>query len=460
MTTPHPYPAYKPSNIPWLGDVPVHWEVRPIKTLFREREERSKDGIGELLSLTRTHGLVPQSKASNRMALSENLANYKVCHPGEIVMNRMQAWSGMFAVPKSIGLVSPDYCVFGTVVPCEIHYFEHLFKLPEMVGQFVQRSKGVGSGFNRLYTDDFGSIRTIYPPLPEQRAIVRYLDHADRRIRRYITAKRKLIALLEEEKQAIINQAVTRGLAPNVPLKPSGVEWLGDVPEHWEVRRLKQVCSSSALYGANIASTDYQMEGARFLRTTDIAESGQLLSGGVFLPRELVSEYLLRDGDILLSRSGTIGRSFLYSSELHGECAYAGYLVRFVPNAEISPKLLFYFTKAGSFSAFLRVMAIASTIENVNAGKYANMPIPLPPLLEQQAIVEHLDRATANLDTAITRARRQIELVQEYRTRLIADVVTGKLDVRKATAQLPEDPDVVQPIDEDGPVSDNDGGNR
>ena len=234
-----PYPNYKPSGVEWLGDVPAHWNVRRIKTLFREKDERSSDGHGELLSLTRSNGLIPQAEVSNRIASIEDLSNHKICRLGALVMNRMQAWSGMFAVPSQEGLISPDYSVFELVSESEVEYFERLFKTSLLIGHFAQKSRGIGSGFNRLYTADFGSIPAIVPPLPEQTAIVRYLDHADERIRRYVSSKQKLIRLLEEEKQAVINRAVTRGLDPNVRLKPSGVEWLGDVPEHWEVSRVK-----------------------------------------------------------------------------------------------------------------------------------------------------------------------------------------------------------------------------
>ena len=221
---------------------------------------------------------------------------------------------------------------------------------------------------------------------------------------------------------------MTATLHPYPAYKPSGIPWLGDVPTHWEVRRLKQACSQSALYGANVAAAHYQLEGIRFLRTTDIAESGQLLSHGVFLPRELVSEYVLGDGDILLSRSGTVGRSFLYSSKLHGECAYAGYLVRFVPNAAVLPKYLFFFTKAEAFSAFLRVMAVASTIENVNAEKYANMPIPLPSLPEQRAIVRYLNYMDRRIRCYVTAKRKLIALLEEEKQAIINQAVTRGLD--------------------------------
>ena len=215
---------------------------------------------------------------------------------------------------------------------------------------------------------------------------------------------------------------------PYPAYRPSGVEWLGDVPEHWDVRRLKQVCSESALYGANVAATQYQAEGIRFLRTTDIAEDGRLFGEGVFLPAELVEEYVLSDGDILLSRSGTVGRSFLYAADLHGPCAYAGYLVRFVPNAATLPKYLFFFTKTEAFNAFLRVMAISSTIENVNGEKYANMPIPLPPPPEQRAIVRYLDYVDRRIRRYVDAKRRLIALLEEERQAVVDRAVTRGLD--------------------------------
>jgi type I restriction enzyme S subunit len=176
-----PYPAYKDSGVPLLGQMPEHWEARRIKTLLREKDARSGDGSGVLLSLTRARGIVPQAEASNRIASAEDLSKYKVCLSGDLVMNRMQAWSGMFAMSSREGLVSPDYTVFEAIGALDVKYFEHLFKTPMLVDQFAQRSKGIGSGFNRLYTPDFSSIRLVIPPFPEQTAIARFLDHVDRR---------------------------------------------------------------------------------------------------------------------------------------------------------------------------------------------------------------------------------------------------------------------------------------
>ncbi len=163
-----PYPAMEDSGVSWLGEVPEHWEARRIKTLFREKDRRSVDGTGPLLSLTRARGILPQSEASSRIASADDLSKYKVCAPGDLVMNRMQAWSGMFAVSSYHGLVSPDYSVFIATEPCSVSYFEKLFKTPLLVNQFAQASKGIGSGFNRLYTPTSGPCLSRSHPSPNK----------------------------------------------------------------------------------------------------------------------------------------------------------------------------------------------------------------------------------------------------------------------------------------------------
>jgi len=217
-------------------------------------------------------------------------------------------------------------------------------------------------------------------------------------------------------------------LKPYAVMKESGVPWLGKVPEHWEVRRLKSVCTRSALYGANVPAIDYTVSGVRFLRTTDITDEGRLKGLGVFLPEDTIREYVLNDGDLLLSRSGTIGRSFLYDRKQHGSCAYAGYLVRFVPGADVVPAYLFLFTKTQAFAGFLRVMAISSTIENVNGEKYANCSLPLPSLPEQAAIIRILDHAGRRIRRYIRAKQKLIKLLEEQKQAIIHRAVTRGLD--------------------------------
>jgi len=209
----------------------------------------------------------------------------------------------------------------------------------------------------------------------------------------------------------------------------SGVEWLGEIPAIWHKKRLKDECHAAALYGANESASSYAIDGVRFLRTTDIHENGSLSeAGAVFLPKSSVRDYLLADGDILISRSGTLGRALHYSRARHGECAYAGYLVRFVPKKSLDPQFVFYYTKSQPFQDWLSISVIQSTIGNVNGQKYANLEIPIPSSPEQRAIASFLDRETAKIDALIAKKKRLIELLQEKRSALTTQAVIKGLD--------------------------------
>ena len=356
--------------------------MRRIKTLFRELNDRAGDDQGELLSLTRSKGLVRHWEATNRIASVEDLSNYKVCNPGTLVMNRMQAWSGMFAVASQDGLISPDYCVFGAVGLCEVRYFEHLFKTKDFVGEFARRSKGIGSGFNRLYTDDFGNVPLVVPPIAEQTAIVRYLDHVDRRIRRYVSAKRKLIALLEEEKQAVINQAVTRALDPNVRLKPSGVEWLGEVPEHWEVRRLRSLTT----IGTGARDTINRRDDGRypfFVRSQTVERIDTWSFDG---------EAVLTAGD-----GAGVGNVFHY---INGKFDYHQRVYEFSGFRGVTGEFFFHY-----FRSMLRYEVLQgtakSTVDSLRLPMLQGFPVALPPHAEQSSIAEYVVKATADIDATI-----------------------------------------------------------
>ncbi len=429
-----PYPNMKPSGVPWLGEVPERWEVRRIKTLFREKDSRSQDGNGVLLSLTKARGLLPQSEASNRLASAADLSKYKVCRRGDLVMNRMQAWSGMFAMSSLDGLVSPDYSVFVAIERLEVQYFEHLFKTPILVDQFAQASKGIGSGFNRLYTPDFGAVPVAIPPLHEQAAIVRFLDFADRRIRRYVRAKQKLIKLLEEQKQAITHRAVTRGLDPNVRLKPSGVEWLGDVPEHWEVRRLKTLFREKDERGGDGNGLLLSLTRARGLlpqaeASTRLASATDLSKYKVCRPNELVMNRMQAWSGMFAvsSYEGLVSPDYAVFN------AIERMEIRFFEQLFKTPVAVNQFAQASK--------GIGSGFNRLYTPDFGAIPVAFPPVPEQAAIVNFLDDVIESLMATIDRARREISLLREYRTRLIADVVTGKLDVREAAARLPDEVD-------------------
>ena len=244
-----PYPTYKFSDVEWLGNVPVHWEVRRFKYLLRERDLRSVDGSEQLLRVSQYTGVTQRKRTGGGDepdTRAESLVGYKCVEPNDFVVNIMLAWNGSMGVSQFHGIASPAYCVYRFRMGIHPWYFHHLLRSPAYKARIKAVSTGVVESRLRLYTDDLYRLEALFPTLPEQTAIVRFLDHADRRIRRYIRAKQKLIALLEEQKQAIIHQAVTgqidvRTGQPYPSYKDSGVERLGDVPAHWEVRRLRTV---------------------------------------------------------------------------------------------------------------------------------------------------------------------------------------------------------------------------
>ena len=426
------YPAYKNTSISWLGLAPEHWKTRRIKTVFRESQERRGQKPFELLSMTRAKGLIPQSQSNTATLLAEDLSNYKVCRDSDIVMNRMQAWSGMFAVPQQEGVVSPDYSVFTPTEPGKIRFFEHLFKTPILVEQFAKYSKGIGSGFNRLYSEDFGDVKVPVPPPEEQAAIVRFLDHADEQIKRYIAGKERLITLLEEERQALVHQAVTRGLDPRVRLKSSGVEWLGEVPEHWEVTRARFLLKEVDKRSSTGQETHLSMS-----QVLGLVPSNQVEQ--TLISDSYVGGKLCDRGDLVLNRlKAHLGVFALASQPGVISPDYSVFRQR-VP-LEIKYVERVFRLPALRTELRIRSKGIVEGFWRLYSGDLFDIRLPVPPYGEQSTIVNHLNDSTARLNISIERSRRQIDLMNEYRTRLIADVVTGQLDVREAAAQLGQAP--------------------
>ena len=295
------------------------------------------------------------------------------------------------------------------------------------------------------------------PSIDEQVAIVRYLDNVDRRVRRYVAAKARLVGLLEEEKQAVINRAVTRGLDPKVPLKPSGTEWLGDVPAHWERRRLKRVlhrlidCEHKT--APAVSASSY-----RVVRTSAVRGGSLSIAGTYCTSEEAFAAWTrrgnLEPGDVIFTREAPAGEACVVPSNLSLCLGQRTVLMKIDRNA-YDPHFLVHMLYAGPPHHEIELASRGSTVPHFNVEDIGVLPVFTPPVPEQIAIVRYLDHEIAVIDAAIDRGRRQIELLHEYRTRLIADVVTGKLDVREAAARLPNEPDDRDPIDDSGRLAEN-----
>ncbi|NCA91172.1 MAG: restriction endonuclease subunit S, partial [Gammaproteobacteria bacterium] len=240
-----PYPEYKDAGVTWLGRIPVHWPEKRAKYYFKEIDERSRTGDEEMLSVSHITGVTPRSQKNVTMFQAESNAGQKLCQPGDVVINTMWAWMAALGVSSHAGIVSPSYGVYRQINEDDYdpYYLDHLLRIEGHRSEYICRSTGIRASRLRLYPDRFLSMRLLCPPRDEQDAIVRYLKAQDRLSRKFIRNKRRLIELLKEQKQNIINQAVTRGLDPSVKLKPSGVEWIGDIPEHWETRRLRTLAA-------------------------------------------------------------------------------------------------------------------------------------------------------------------------------------------------------------------------
>jgi type I restriction enzyme S subunit len=455
-----PYPKMKDSGVPWLGEVPEHWEVRRLKYLLRERDVRSSEGTEQLLRVSQFTGVTERKRADGGDepdTRAESLVGYKRVEANDLVVNIMLAWNGSMGVSSFPGIASPAYCVYRFGTSAQPWYFHHLLRSPTYKARIKAVSTGVVESRLRLYTDDLYRLEALLPPLPEQAAIVRFLDHADRRIRRYIRAKQKLIKLLEEQKQAIIHRAVTRGLDPNVRLKPSGVEWLGDVPEHWEVGPLKRFVAQrpgaikagpfgSQLTASEMLASDYKVFTQRNVIDRDLDAGNNYVSAAKF---ETMRAFEVFAGDILVTSRGTIGRTALV-----GEHCAKGILhpclLRVQPDLKrLLPEFLMTLVQDSQLlPRQLSLLSNATTIDVIYTGTLANIVIPLPPISEQQAILVDVDRRTSASAIARAHVSREIDLLREYRTRLIADVVTGKLDVREAAADLPVEAEEPEPLDE------------
>ena len=449
-----PYPKMKNSGIEWLGVVPKHWEVLPNRALFAEVKERGHPEE-QMLSVTIIKGVIRQQElladSSKKDSSNQDKSAYKLVRSGDITYNKMRAWQGAVGVSDYQGIVSPAYVVERPRKGASSHYLHHLLRTPAFAKEAERWSYGITSDMWSLRPEHFKMIYGCLPPLPEQAAIVRFLDHADRRIRRYIRAKQKLITLLEEQKQALIHRAVTRGLDPNVRLKPSGVEWLGDVPEHWEIHQLGRI--GRFFKGIGGTKEDEVPSGVPCVRYGDLYMQHQYF---IRESRSRVSEQRAVDytpiqyGDVLFAGSGEtieeIGKSAVNLISRHACCG--GDVIIFRSQIEVDASFLGYATDCPQAAHQKSCMGRGITVLHIYGDELKYMWVAIPPLSEQAAIGRCLDEANADIAVDIDRARRQIVLWREYRTRLIADVVTGKLDVRESAAQLPDEVEEPEPLDQ------------
>lgn len=410
------YPSYKDSGLAWLGEVPSHWEVRRNGRLFAERNETGFAALPILEVSLRTGVRVRDMENLKRKQVMSDREKYKRAVKNDIAYNMMRMWQGAVGVAPEDGLVSPAYVVARPHPDAEPRYFSYLFRTDAYKNEVDGFSRGIVKDRNRLYWEDFKRMPSCTPPPEEQTAIADYLDANAIKVRRLIRNRWRLIEVLNEQKQAIINRAVTRGLDPNATLKPSGIDWLGDIPRHWCMGRIKTEM-------LNLNTRRVPLNGPERGKMTSRKYDYYGASGVI----DRVDDYLFDDDLLLIAEDG------------------ANLLLRNLPLAIIARGKFWVNNhahilkpKCGSlefFAALLECIDYSPWISGAAQPKLTQdrlmaVPIPVPPAREQVAIIEWIKDNTGGITIAIDRAQREVDLIREYRTRLIADVVTGKLDVR------------------------------
>ena len=440
-----PFPKMKHSHVQWLGDFPVHWEVRRLKFLLREYESRSVDGTEQLLSVSQYIGISARTKihsGDEPDTRANSLVGYKRVNPNDLVVNIMLAWNGSMGISRFQGIVSPAYCVYRWKDGVHPWYYHYLLRSAAYRARIKAISRGVVDSRLRLYTDELYSIEALLPPLSEQTEIVRFLDHTDRRIQRYIRTKQKLVELLLEHKQATIHQAVTgqidvRTAKPYPAYKPLCLGWLEDIPIQWEARRLRNVAH------VRVSNVDKHVKkdekSVPLCNYVDVYKNDFIRRQMDFMyataTNEEIERFRLETDDVLITKDSEawddIGVPALVIEPAPD--LISGYhlaLLRPRSNKLVGAYLLRALQSKGIAYQF-HIEAKGVTRYGLSHASIKSLWLPLPPLAEQGAIAGFLDRTAADVASAIANAQRQINLLQEYRTRLIADVVTGNFDVRE-----------------------------
>ena len=437
------YPSYKKSGVEWLGDVPEHWESNRLKKYLIERNEKNSPiKTDNLLSVTMYQGVIPVSEKQGNGGNKpkENLENYKISYPNDIVLNSMNVIVGSVGLNKYTGLISPAYyALYNRNKNNNIKFFSYIFHNP-----FFQKGLfGLGNGIMYKESED-GKLNTIRlkipmeklnqvvlpcPSISEQNQIVAFLDTETARIDNLISKQEKLIELLEEQRKSIISHAVTKGLNPNAPMKDSGVEWLGDVPEHWDVKSYRFVSKIyRGKFGHRPRNDPSLYDGEYpFIQTGDVARAGkyiQTYSQTLNEKGKAVSQ-VFTSGTLVMAIAANIGDTAILNFEAYAPDSVVG----FKPHKNIDLEFLRF-----SFIASLQALeqtAVQSTQANLNVERIGALKTTFPPLSEQIEISNYLNAENEKNNHLISKQNQLIEKLKEYRASIISHAVTGKIDVRE-----------------------------
>jgi len=419
------YDSYKDSGVEWLGEVPEHWDLTRLGTRFKERKTKVSDKDFPPLSVTK-NGTVPQLANA---AKSNDGDNRKLVKKGDFAINSRSDRKGSSGIAYQDGSVSLIYIV---MEPLDIHpiYCNYLLKSYNFIEEFYRMGHGIVADLWTTRYDEMKVIMVGIPPLSEQTKIAQFLDDKTAKIEDAIAIKKQQINLLKERKQLLIHKAVTQGLNPNVKLKDSGVEWIGEIPEHWVVKPLKYIGNSIIGLTYNPNNLCEEEEGVLVFRSSNLLE-GKIKYGekeNVYVKSRISNKLMVRENDILIcSRNGSrdlIGKCALISKEDIG-ASFGAFTTVF--RSEINPYIL-CILNSSIFKA-LSGSFLTSTINQLTIGNLNSIQVPVPPKEERKELKTHINNFSNKIETAISLKQQEIAKLKEYKSSLINSVVTGKVKV-------------------------------
>jgi type I restriction enzyme S subunit len=436
MSKVKPYSKYSDSYQEWLGELPAHWQVVRTKLLFKLVTEPAPVGNSEeLLSVYTALGVKPRKELEARGNKASSTDNYWRVIEGDIIINKLLAWMGAIGISEYNGVTSPAYDILRAKENVNPYFYNYLFRNPIASREFKRHSRGIMDMRLRLYFTRFGDIKLPFPPLEEQNKIVEYIQFKLKKIDRFIRKKKQLIHLLNEQKSATINQAVTKGLNLNVQMKDSGIERLGNIPKHWKSKKLKYIANC---YPSNVDKNTRDGEvSVRLCNYTDVYKNDFITNGMNLMVAsandDQIEKFTLKKNDVIITKDSEtaddIANPALVIEELENViCGYHLSVLR--PYNEIYGGYLFRALQCKEVN--IQFELCSNGVTRVGLGVYdmKNAKIPLPPKEEQQLIVKYIESEVNKIYKTIATIENEITLTQEYKTALVAEAVTGKIDVR------------------------------
>jgi type I restriction enzyme, S subunit len=408
------YDTYKDSGVEWLGEVPAHWVITRNKDIFEERGSLSVSGDETLLTVSHITGVTRRSEKNVNMFMAETMEGYKHCKEGDLIINTMWAWMGALGTANEAGICSPAYGVYKPkkYIPYNRKYFDYLYRTPNAITEMTRNSKGIVSSRLRLYPKDFFQIQTALPVEIEQAVIANYLDTKTAQIDRKIDLLSQKATRYGKLKQSLINKTVTRGLNKTVPIKDSGVEWIGEVPAHWQVKRVKELFEISR--GRVIAQTELLDMGQFPVYSSQTKDDGCLGYINTF-------DY---DGTYITWTTDGVNAGTVFLRKGKFNCTnICGTLKLNRKNCDIA--YLLYSLQVST----KHNKRIDTNGAKIMSNEMMFIKICVPPFAEQTAIANYLDEKTAHIDRIVAIINTQIDKLKELRKALINDVVTGKIRV-------------------------------